>query len=211
MNGNVSKEIFYIEWCLYAGLEFRICVNSWVDLLLYLFGINGTIILLRIFYTWNMGVGICEIIGLIVLPCLWGFILPYMYSSLCYIIAEGFRFVPLSLGWEPFGAAHGLVGCNIEAGVNAGAHGRMEVSLRCHNTPRQNGWRGAGDVTHRKRAEVCVRIWRKSELGTRRQTRRIDFWSSQSRGERAPNEGRTRWGAKWIRQHRSLSSLRRDL
>ena len=45
-----------------------------------------------------------------------------------------------------------------------------------------------------KRAEVCVRIWRKTELGTRRQTRRIDFWSSQTRGERALYEGRSRRG-----------------
>ena len=31
---------------------------------------------------WYMGVGICEIIGLIGLPCLWVFILPYMYPGL---------------------------------------------------------------------------------------------------------------------------------
>ena len=69
---------------------------------------------------------------------------------------------------------------------------------RCHsdvimvrNEPR---WQGAGDVTHRKRVEVCVRIWREKGSGTRRQTRRIDFWSSQVRGERAPYGGRTRLG-----------------
>ena len=94
----------------------------------------------------------------------------------------------------------------------------MEVSLRCHNTPRQNGWRGAGDVTHRKRAEVRVRIGRKSESGIRRQTRRIDFWSSQTRSELTPYGGRSKrgpleMGANWIRQHRRLcfSSLRRNL
>ena len=36
---------------------------------------------------------------------------------------------------------------------------------RCHSgviTVRDDtGWQGAGDVTHRKHAEVCVRIWRK--------------------------------------------------
>ena len=58
----------------------------------------------------------------------------------------------------------------------------------------ETGWQGAGDVTHRKRAEVCVRIWRKWESSTRHQTRRIDFWSSQARDELAPYEGRTRWG-----------------
>ena len=79
------------------------------------------------------------------------------------------------------------------------------------------GWQGAGDVMHPKRAEVCVRIWRKRELGTRRQTRRIDFWSTQTRGELTPYGGRSRRGplkigAKWIRQHRRLclSSLRRN-
>ena len=32
------------------------------------------------------------------------------------------------------------------------------------------------------------------ELNTRRQTRKIDFWSSQTRGELAPYGGRSRWG-----------------
>ena len=107
----------------------------------------------------------------------------------CYKIAEGFRFMPLSLG-----SAHGLVGCNIEAGVNAGARGRMEVSLRCHNSPRRYwvtgcGWRHAPEARG-----GCVRIWREKESGTRRQTRRIDFWGSQTRGELAPYGGHTRWG-----------------
>ena len=50
---------------------------------------------------------------------------------------------------------------------------------RCHSdviTVRDDtGWQGAGDVTHRKHVEVCVRIWGKKESGFRRQTRRIDF------------------------------------
>ena len=48
----------------------------------------------------------------------------------------------------------------------------------------------------------------------RGQTRRIDFWSSQARGEFAPYGGGVlELGAKWIRQHRRLclSSLRRNL
>ena len=74
---------FVMPLCIcWAWLEFRICMNSCVDLILYLFGIYGTIILLRIFYMWYTGVGICKIIGLIGLPCLWGFILPYMYQGL---------------------------------------------------------------------------------------------------------------------------------
>ena len=34
----------------------------------------------------------------------------------------------------------------------------MEVSLRCHNSPRGNGWWNASDVMHRKRAEVCGKL-----------------------------------------------------
>ena len=65
---------------LFGGVT--ICMNSCVDLILYLFGIYGTIILLWIFHMLYTGVGICEIIGLIGLPCLWGFILPYLYPGL---------------------------------------------------------------------------------------------------------------------------------
>ena len=79
---------------------------------------------------------------------------------------------------------------------------------RCHwdviTVRDDTGWQGAGDVTHRKHAEVCVRIWRKQESGSRRQTRRINFWSSQARGERAPYGGPLELRAKWIRQHRRL-------
>ena len=40
-----------------------------------------------------------------------------------------------------------------------------------------------------------VENWKKVvELKIRRQTRRIDFWSSQTRGELAPYGGRSRWG-----------------
>ena len=48
---------------LQGDLEFRICMYSCVDLILYLFGIYGTIILLRIFEMWYTGEGIWEIIG----------------------------------------------------------------------------------------------------------------------------------------------------
>ena len=48
MNWNVSKKIFDIKWWRYAfvggWLEFRICINSCVDLILFLFGIYGTIV-----------------------------------------------------------------------------------------------------------------------------------------------------------------------
>ena len=42
-------------------------------------------------------------------------------------MAEGFRFMPLGLGREPFGLVHGLLRCNINAGVHAC---RADVSLR---------------------------------------------------------------------------------
>ena len=112
-----------------------------------------------------------------------------------YIIAEGFRFLPLSLvrlrtfrlsawvSWvQPWWRCQ-RVGAN-----------RADMSLRCHNTPRQNGWRVAGDVTHRKRAEVCGDLNKVRESKIRGQTRRIDFWSSQARGELAPYGGGARVG-----------------
>ena len=67
VNLNDSKMEFDIEWCRYVfvgGVELKICMISWVDLILYLFGIHGTIILLRIFYIWYTEVRICEMIGL---------------------------------------------------------------------------------------------------------------------------------------------------
>ena len=115
-------------------------------------------------------------------------------STLCYGIAEGFRFMPLSLvKLRTFGSAHGLVRCNIEAGVNAGARERMEVSLRCHNSPRRYwvtrcGWRHEPEA----RGGLCENM--KRESGTRRQTRRIDFWNSQAGGELAPYGGGARDG-----------------
>ena len=103
--------------------------------------------------------------------------------------------MPLSLvGWEPFGSTHGLVRCNIEAGVNAGARGRMEMSVRCHNSPSRNavtrcGWRHAPEA----RRGLYENLKKVRESSTRRQTRRIDFWSSQTQGKLAPYEGRTWW------------------
>ena len=42
------------------------------------------------------------------------------------------------------------------------------------------------------------------ELSARHQTRRSDFWSSQTRGELAPYGGALELGAKWIRQHSKI-------
>ena len=83
VNWNVSKKGFrhrVMLLCIcWGGIEFRICRYSRVDLILHLFGIYGIIILVRIFDIWSTGVGICEIIDLIGLPCLWVFILSFMY------------------------------------------------------------------------------------------------------------------------------------
>ena len=117
------------------------------------------------------------------------------------------------LGWEPFGWAHGLSATLRQV--------LMRVRLggwRCQSDIiivwDETGWLGAGDVMHRKRADVCVRIWRKSEMSIRRQTRRINFWSSQTWGEVVPyGAGLLKLEAKWIRQHRRLrlSFLHRNL
>ena len=67
-------------------------------------GIYGTIILLRIFDMWYIGIGICEIICLIWLPCLWvfyftiyvsGFVVStyfclYNGSNFCFICCDNF-------------------------------------------------------------------------------------------------------------------------
>ena len=141
-------------------------------------------------------------------------------SYICYIIAEGFRFMPLSLVR--------LRTFRLSAWVSwvqpwcrwsrVSAH-RADMSLRCHNSQRRNkvtgcGWRHAPEA----RGGLCENLKEVRELGTRCQTRRIDFWSSETRGELAPYGGGSRrepleMGAKWIRQHRRLclSSLRRNL
>ena len=63
----------------------------------------------------------------------------------------------------------------MEAGVNAGARGRMEVSLRDVTIVRdERGRQSAGDVMHRKRAEVGENLKKVRELkldaGRRRST-----------------------------------------
>ena len=77
-------------------------------------------------------------------------------------MAKGFWFMPLSLvRLRTFRLSTCYLGANIDAGVNAGA--RVKVSLR--------------DVT------IVNGELKERELNTRRQTRRIDFWSSETRGE----------------------------
>ena len=68
--------------------------------------------------------------------------------------------------------------------TRAGAQSR-HVTQRCHNSLRWwNGWQSAGDVTHRKRAEVLGRIERKS-----RELKLDAEWGGSTFGARS-----TRWG-----------------
>ena len=77
-------------------------------------------------------------------------------------------------------------GCKIEAGVNGGARGWMEVSLRCHNSPRRYWvtrcwWRHVPEA----RGSLCENL-KKMRVEIRHRTKTVDFWSSQTRGELAP-------------------------
>ena len=98
---------------------------------------------------------------------------------------------------ENLSAQHmGLLGATLRQVLTLAREGEW----RCHSdviiVQDETMWQGAGDVTHRKRAEVCVRIWRKSELGSRRQTRRIDFGARRGEANLRPmaGEGRSSWG-----------------
>ena len=73
---------------------------------------------------------------------------------------------------------------------------------------RTGGWRCHSDVTilrdktgagvrvtsHTGSAQRFVEIWRKLGVEIRHWTKTVDFWSSQTQGELAPNGGRSRWG-----------------
>ena len=69
---------------------------------------------------------------------------------------------------------HGLLRCNINAGVHA--HARSgRVTQRCHNSPRwETGLASANDVTHRKRAE---------DLGNfKNSVRAVENWTPDEKG-----------------------------
>ena len=86
----------------------------------------------------------------------------------------------------------------------------MEVSLRCHNSPRRYWVTGCGVTsTYRKRAEFCVRIWRGKESSTRTPNEKDRLLELAGAGARRTcvlwGGGALAMGAKWIRQHRRLS------
>ena len=132
----------------------------------------------------------------------------------CYKIAEGFRFMPLSLvRLRTFGSAHGLVRCNSEIGVNAGARGRMDVSLRSHNSPRRYwvtgcGWHHAPEA--RGGLYENLKKIRVGYLTPNEEDRLLELAGAR---RTCALWGPLELGAKWIRQHRMLclSSLRRKL
>ena len=101
---------------------------------------------------------------------------------------------------------HGLLRCNINAGVHAHTRSRR-VTQRCHNSP-ETGLESANDVTYRKRAEDFGNFEKKSvELRTRHLTRRVDFRDSQRRDEFARYGRRTCSGGRWKSQHRKIVYL----
>ena len=57
---------------------------------------------------------------------------PLSVDWTCNIMAVGFRFMPLGLGWEHFRSVHGLARCNMNAGVHSQARGGCVIQ-RCQN------------------------------------------------------------------------------
>ena len=93
---------------------------------------------------------------ILVLICLVWFGWVLWHINHCYKMAEGFQFMPLS-----------LVGLGVfQHGAWVGWGQLRQVLARV----RTSGWRCHPDVmmvrdeTHRKRVEVCVRIWEESRV-----------------------------------------------
>ena len=100
-------------------------------------------------------------------------------------MAEGFRFMP-------FGSVHGLIRCNINAGVHArGRSGR--VTQRCHNSPgRKRDYR----VQVTSRTGSARRIWgilKKSVTWVLPREKTVDFHLLAEALLRAPHEMEGRW------------------
>ena len=110
-------------------------------------------------------------------------------------MAEGFRFMLLGLGWEPFGSVHGLLRCNINSGVHARACG-ADVSLRDVTIAQIGNRDGECEWRHAPEARGGFLV----ELKTRH------FRVSQRPDEFARYGRRTRWWwwwwGKWKSQNR---------
>ena len=122
--------------------------------------------------------------------------------------------MPLGLvSWEHFGLTYGLVRCNLDAGGKRVSAHRADMSLRDVTIVRdETGWQGAGDVTHRKRTEVCVRIWRKLESWVLDAKRRGSTFGARRREANLRPMGAARDGGQMKRtaQQDCLSSLCRN-
>ena len=126
----------------------------------------------------------------------------------CNIMAEGFRFVPLSLVR--------LRNFRLGAWVSREQHENRcsrtraqsgRVTQRCYNSPRwKTGLHSASDVTHRKRAEDFGRFWKSQWVETRHRTswdesclrgRRLVFTCSQKPLWLVPHVLGARGGGRW--------------
>ena len=158
----------------------------------------------------------------------------FFHISVCYIIAEGFWFMPLSLvRRRTFRLSAWVIWVHPWCRwYRVRAH-RVDMSLRCHNSQRRNGVTGCG-WRHAPKARGCLcenlkkvmsRVLdakrRGSTFGARRREANLRPNGAARVGYKTPNEkdrlleltdarrtcglwGSLELGAKWIRQHRRL-------
>ena len=123
-------------------------------------------------------------------------------------MAGAFRFMPLDLvRLRTFSSAHGLVRCNIDAGVNACAC-RADVSLRDVKIARDEEQRDGVRMT--SRTGSVRRIWRisKKVRELKLDTERGGSTFGARWGEtNLRATGAARDGARWKSQHKTIVSL----
>ena len=85
----------------------------------------------------------------------------------------------------------GWLGVRLKQVFNAGtrAAGDEGVHSDVITVRNDTGWQGAGDVMHRKHTEVVCENLKKIRVGFWTPNEKDRFWSSQARGERAPDGG----------------------
>ena len=100
---------------------------------------------------------------------------------------------------------HGLLRCNINAGVHAYTCVRNKcVTQRCHSSPRwETGLVSANDIMHRKRAE---------DFGNLKKVSRVENWTLNETVDfrllaEALGRCRMRWGCRWKSQNRKIVPL----